>query len=215
MLRDRLVCGVADKKVQNRYLRESKLTYTEARDLAHAALTAAKDSKKLSEHDNGGVVIGVHKETVAHIDKNRSFRSRPGKGSSQRGPRLDNKGGGKHDASKCKFKEYVCRHCYKKGHLAAARELRAQEQINLVAATPREEDEYTLYSVSSKATKPFMVEVRLNGIDTAMEVDTGASVSILSFKPLRESGTTLRRSSAKLHLYRGVDPCSGNCRRQS
>ena len=71
---------------------------------------------------------------------------------------------------------------------------------------PSEEDEYTLYSVSSKATKPLMVEVKLNGIDAAMEVDTSVSVSILSeesFKPLHESGMTLHRSSAKLFTYTG------------
>ena len=51
-----------------------------------------------------------------------------------------------------------------------------------------------------------MVEVKLNGIDAAMEVDTSVSVSILSeesFKPLRESGMTLHRSSAKLFTYTG------------
>ena len=58
MLRDRLVCGIADKRVQNRYLRETKLTYTEARDMALAAETADKDSKRLQvENDNSGVMV--------------------------------------------------------------------------------------------------------------------------------------------------------------
>ena len=54
MLRDRLVCGIADKKVQDQYLRESKLTYTEALEMAQAAETAVKDSQKLrTSGDNG------------------------------------------------------------------------------------------------------------------------------------------------------------------
>ena len=108
MLRDRLVCGIGNKKVQNRYLRESKLSYSEARDLALAAETAVKDSKRLNEQDDSSIVMGVHKETVAHVDKHRFGKVRPGKGSSQRGPRPDHKDScyRKHDASRCRFKEY-------------------------------------------------------------------------------------------------------------
>lgn len=42
MLRDRLVHGVTEKQVQNRYLMESKLSYTVARDVD-------KDSQRLRE----------------------------------------------------------------------------------------------------------------------------------------------------------------------
>ena len=110
MLRDRLVCGVADKKVQNRYLRESKLSYSEARDLTLAAEIADKDSKRLSEQDDSSVAMGIHKETIAHVDKHRTCKSRSGK---QRGPRPEHKDscyrcGGKHEASRCRFKEYEC-----------------------------------------------------------------------------------------------------------
>ena len=114
MLRDRLVCSIAGKKVQNRYLRESKLSYSEVRDLALAAVTADKDSKRLSKQDDSGVVMSVHKETIAHIDKHRSCKSQSGKHSSQRGLRRDHKDlcyhcGSKHEASRCRFKkEYDC-----------------------------------------------------------------------------------------------------------
>ena len=115
MLRDRF-----DKRVQNRYLRETKLTYTEARDMALAAEIADKDSKRLQvENDDSGVMVppvslSSHKEgTVAHVDnhtdKSRVSRARPGKGSSQqRAPRSGGRNttcylcGGKHKASRCK-----------------------------------------------------------------------------------------------------------------
>ena len=45
LLRDRLVCGVFDKKVQHRFLQESKLTYKQALDMALAAEAARKDAK--------------------------------------------------------------------------------------------------------------------------------------------------------------------------
>ena len=50
LLRNRLVCGVLDKKVQHRFLQESKLTYKQAFDMALAAEAAHKDAKRLQEH---------------------------------------------------------------------------------------------------------------------------------------------------------------------
>ena len=204
MLRDRLVCGIADKRVQNRYLRETKLTYTEVRDMALAAETADKDSKRLQvENDDSGVMVppvtlNSHKEgTVAHVDKHtdksRVSRAQPGKGSSQqRAPRSGGRNttcyhcGGKHEASRCKYREYECHYCRKKGHLASVcrkkmRDLQTHpEKTHQVVADLSDEEEYTMYRIGSKATKPLIVGVKLNGIMTAMEVDTGASVSIMS-----------------------------------
>jgi hypothetical protein len=136
MLRDRLVCGIADKRVQNRYSRETKLTYTEARDMALAAETADKDSKRLQvKNDSGATVPPVsqsnHQEgTIAHVDKptnkSRVSRARPGKEQTQQ--RVSQSGsrsttcyrcGGKHEASKCRYKDYECHYCRKKGHLAS------------------------------------------------------------------------------------------------
>ena len=71
----------------------------------------------------------------------------------------------------------------------------------------KEEREYTLYHVSDKgSTKSLMVDVTLNGQLVQMEVDTGASVSLLGevhFKPLKEKGASLRPSKAKLTTYTG------------
>lgn len=66
-LQDHLVCGVADKRVQVRYFRESKLTYAEALEMAQAAETAFQ---KL--HSNDGVVstspvaVAYGEETTVH-----------------------------------------------------------------------------------------------------------------------------------------------------
>ena len=64
-----------------------------------------------------------------------------------------------------------------------------------VAPSRQEKEEYTMYQVNSKrSTKPLMVEVKLNGVTMQMEVDTGASVSLMGkahFKSLKEKGATL------------------------
>ena len=63
-----------------------------------------------------------------------------------------------------------------------------------------------MYTIRNRKTKPLIVNVELNGVSTSMEVDTGASVSIVSeqlFKKLRDQGVTLRPSGARLCTYTG------------
>ena len=222
MLRDRLVCGIADKRVQDRYLRESKLTYQEALEMALAAETAEKDSQKLraSGDDSHAALVAVtHKEETV-VQQVRPARSRLSKRSGQRGSPTGHKEsqcqrcGGKHDPTKCRFREYDCHYCKKKGHLAAvcrkkqAEAAQTAQQAHRVEVAPSEQGrEYNLYHVNDKgSTKSLIVDIKLNGQLTQMEVDTGASVSLLGevhFKPLREKGATLRPSSAKLSTYTG------------
>ena len=47
MLRDRLVCGIRDKRIQQRLLAEPELTFQKARELALAAETATRNSQDL------------------------------------------------------------------------------------------------------------------------------------------------------------------------
>lgn len=192
------------------------------------ALAADKDSKRLhvENGDHIGATVppmslnGQKEETIAHVDKPtdkpRFGRVRPGRGSSQqRSPQPEHNilslslwG----EASRCKYKDYECHYCRKKGHLASVcrkkkRESQAQqEQTHQVVAELSDEEEYAMYRIGSKATKPLIVGVKLNGIMTAMEVDTGASVSIMSeesFKSLRDRGTALGQLHAKLLTYTG------------
>ena len=44
MVRDRLVCGVNDIRIQNRLLQESKLTYDKAFEVAQSGEVATKDA---------------------------------------------------------------------------------------------------------------------------------------------------------------------------
>ena len=50
LLRDHLVCGVFDKKVQHCFLQETKLTYKQALDMALAAEATSKNAKCLQDH---------------------------------------------------------------------------------------------------------------------------------------------------------------------
>ena len=173
MLRDRLVFGVSDKKLQNRYLRESTLTYVQARDMALAAETADKDSRRLQDTSDacGSTLLYARSqqdETVANVRNSYNCRPRSGRPSSDTSSSSATSStcyrcGGKHDASKCHFKEYECRHCHKKGHLARVCRKKARdhasEQAHHVEASLSSDEEYTMYTIGSKTTKPFIVNV--------------------------------------------------------
>jgi len=118
LLRDRLVCGILDKRLQRRFLQEADLTYTQARDMALAAETTDKDSKRLQAHDSDPLPrLEVEDKAVHHVTK-------PPKPPMKKGPPSGHQDtgcyrcGGKHQASWCKFKDYECHFCKKKGHLA-------------------------------------------------------------------------------------------------
>ena len=224
MLRDGLVCGIA---VQDRYLHEGKLTYKEALEMAQAAETAVKDSQKLcasggDDNDAPPVVVTPGVETtVQHM---KTARSRPTKGkpttpqkgnSTHRGQEC-HRCDGKHDPSKCRFKEHESHYCKKRRHLAAVCHKKKQadnsqktEQAHQaeVASLRQEEPEYTMYHMdSAKSTKPVIVDVKLNGILMQLKVNMGASVSLMGeahFKALQEKGASLRPSTAKLSTYTG------------
>ena len=192
MLRDRLVHGITDKRVQDCYLREASLTYAEALGMALAAETAVKDSLKLRGDDLPPVVTSGHKDETAvhHVPQDKTTRSRPGR----RGAPSPTKGntnhkechrcGGNHDSARCCFKEYVCHYCKKRGHLASVcRKKKADtlkaEQTHQVGATLDEGEEYDMYTINDTgSSEPLIADVTMNGIPMAMEVDTGASVSL-------------------------------------
>ena len=90
---------------------------------------------------------------------------------------------------------------------AAAKADSSQEHANRVDEESSEEEPeqpYTLYRISSGSTKPILVGVTINGIDLEMELDTGASVSLISeetYHRLQGTGATLSESRARLFTY--------------
>ena len=126
-------------RVQKRYLRESKLSYTEARDMALAAEAADKDSQNIQgSTDTSGQITPVNtrkEETISHefiasLLRPRTDHAQLGRRSPrpqrerQQSTASDHRSncyrcGRQHNASRCQYKDYECRYCHKRGHLAS------------------------------------------------------------------------------------------------
>ena len=110
-------------------------------------------------------------------------------------------GGNNHGPLDCRFKDAECHSCRKKGHLAQvccksthgrtpqnqSKRLNQQQQSRTTHQVEAKEevsdssDCNNLFTLQVGAqTKPLTVTVKVNNCDLEMEVDTGASLSIIS-----------------------------------
>ena len=202
MLRDRMVCGCRDKQLQCRLLSEPDLSYDKAFKMARARETAEQEAKNLHPND----------ENPVH-----SLRS---KGPPQRKHSTKHENcyrcGGKHQADSCKFKTASCNYCHKQGHIANVCFKKAcdskKQPAKLTHQLHVDEEplgpEYAVHYAATPRTDPILVTVNLNSVDHAMEVDTGATLSVISNQTYntlwpKNKAPPLRPCSTRLKTYTG------------
>ncbi|XP_043944941.1 uncharacterized protein K02A2.6-like [Protopterus annectens] len=111
MLRDRLVCGIADDRIQRRLLAEPELSFEKALKLAQAIETANKDIRDLQPRTIEGVgsrcatPLPVHKVVGEHKSQGKS------------GQYACYRCGGEHLSRNCRCLNEKCHACRKKGHV--------------------------------------------------------------------------------------------------
>ena len=218
MLRDRLVCGIADSRLQRRLLAELDLTFKKALELAQAQETAEEGSKQMQQQHS----------LPSNVNKMSGSPRRP-QGSAEDKPCY--RCGGRHRSSLCQYKEAICRACSKKGHLA--RVCRSapgkpakqgaeqkgnnrpptrceQHSTHLVgmdneAGTEELAESYQLYNLQNSRSKPLEITLLVNQKELTMEIDTGAALSLISEKTIKtvwyNAQPTLEPSNVKLHTY--------------
>ena len=123
--------------------------------------------------------------------------------------------GGPHLAPKCTVTDAECKYCKKKGHLERVCKAKARQQRKESAhymesgdSDESEDSAYNLFTITDPNSAPIFVEVVLNSIPVQMELDTGASVSVLSnttYLDLQRQGHALplQPSPVKLKSYTG------------
>ena len=208
MLRDRLVCGVGNEQLQRRLLAEPELTFQKAMKLSQTFESAMQDARKLQDEPKHTPAVQVHalpegagnKSGPLHSQTSQCYRC-----------------GGNHRASSCKFKESICHHCKKKGHIAKQCRSRPKtvpsrrpqsngtKQTHQVTVDDSADQSYTMFNMPSTRTKPIQTSVNVEKQDIQMEVDTGAALSIISERVYKTFSPvpTLQPTQAKLCTYTG------------
>ena len=235
MLRDRIVCGINDDAIQRRLLAEPGLDYAKAVETARNMEAAARSMKELksgtpstSGHASGGSTAPqptVHRASSATISQESGLVSRPG-------PTCYRCGVKGHIAAKCTVdKKVVCHQCGKRGHIRRACKAKPNQvggkgkgKSRTVCRVEGDEEEEEpepagahLCHVKSRGvahSPPILVQVKLDDCLVSMEVDTGASMSLMSEATYGElwPGRVLQPSQVRLQSYsKETIPVVGCC----
>ena len=226
MLRDRLVYGINDKSIQKRLLVESKLTYKRAVELAQELKSADRDmqllhSKKAATESTQST-SGAGTQPVHKVGDGPSRRVASARGRSTTVTCFRCGAVGR-IARNCKIRpNVVCNACGKAGHIRRACQRRSVRAAPQTAPSPRrvirqvQEDssavsdlegdpiEEVLHQLNSPGgSPPMVVEATLDDLAVSMEIDTGASVSIMSEKVFRRlwPGRSLTPTKVRLCNY--------------
>ena len=155
MLRDRLVCGIRDIKLQRRLLAERGLTFAKAFELAQAAELAEKNAMDIQHSTTASVCTVQPPDSPAGMDNvnDACFRC-----------------GGRHSAADCRFKSVECYNCGKLGHLSrVCRSNKPGRSVGRDTAQRRPKDTYTLFTVAGDRSRaPLTQKVKLDGADLMM-----------------------------------------------
>ena len=186
-LLDRFICGVNNGRIQRRLLAETKLTFATAIQLAQSMEAAERDAQNLQQKPRS--VLAVETSVPSHGTG----------GMLQPCYRC----AGKHMSRDCCFKDFVCNYCGKKGNIARAcrskkdsqPKPRGRRRRSHTAHVLEEEDKpteteevtYRLFHLASQKADPLTATVRVNSATLLMEIDTGASVSVISESTYRSS----------------------------
>ena len=230
MLRDRLVVGLHDENIQRRLLSEKDLTLNKAMEIAHGMEVAKKNTLDIQAAKGSSVL----EDSVSQFSVNKIQRQSNVKRPEVRiqGRKLESTNlrpnqiqcyrctGTKHTAETCNFKDSECYYCHKTGHIAKAcikrSKSKRQDSANVVEDVEGAEDQesqdasiYTMFNVSGNKVGacPIMAEFDVGGKQVEMQVDTGASVSVINRGTHKRlfPEIPLRKSNAVLRTYTGED----------
>ena len=200
-------------------LQDPDLTFDKA---LKVALAADRDAQRLTVPTTTDKDLFTQKQEPpsAHVTPVHKVQPQRGKpqhyGERQQGTSIDcYRCGGKHNPSTCPCRQLVCHFCKKKGHLAKVCRKKAKsgsksEEAKYVGVQCGEPEGEYMFQVQARtgSTSPFHTTITVNGRPLVMEVDTGASVSLISettFNTIQKGLATLelKETTTRLQTYTG------------
>ena len=207
MLRDRLVCGINNDRIQRRMLAEKDLDFKKALQIATAMEAAEKNALDLQMKGAERATANLQITQEAKIEKVEDWR-------------------------KERFKP-ECWFCHAKGHVqkqcreywAEKEKRKSRKPFKSSKSVKKVQDEendsdtemYTVFKSKTDKEKPYQVSLELDGVEIEMEVDTGASLTVISEDTLKQvkkrAYLPLQKGTRRLKTYTGQEiPVAGVCK---
>ena len=234
MIRDRLVCGVNCEGIQKELLSEKDLTFERALAIAQGLEEADRNLREMGAPSKAApsASVVVKQEPVNQLRPSsgtRKKRSPDGRGQGSPSKTCHRCGRTGHRPNDCRFKEVSCNYCHGKGHIARAcrnkdKKPRAKPVRQVTDEDTEENPIEPLQAVKCTGNQvpPLKVRVSIDKCILSVEIDTGASRSVMSetqFKKLWPD-RALEPSSVRLQTYSkepltcvGQSKCAGRVRR--
>ena len=196
-LRDQFVCGLYFEAAQQKMLAESELGLDKAISMAQPYESARRES---SHH-----VVRHH-----GVTRRRCLVSKAAVANHNECQRCDGRG---HTSDKCRFRTYTCRFCNVKGHIAKACRKKKQNEKETLPRHAKggqrmhhieEAEVSTIHTLSDTKGCP-KVTLEVAGRDLELDVDTGASVTVLPRHVYSQylKHVQLQKSKIALRSYSG------------
>ena len=193
MLRDRLVWGIKDDSIQKKLLQEKDLTFQRALAIAQGSEAADRNLREMKapkqELDSNSKGVTVKSEPVHKVSRRNS-------NTKDLGVTCHRCGTTGHLATVCRFRDRTCHKCGKRGHLAKVCRSKSNSRqpplpkrptsrpVRQVGEETDSDDSLQLIQTLGEGQEgrqpPIQVHVKVDNCSVPMEVDTGASVSIMS-----------------------------------
>lgn len=165
-IRNQLVLGVKEKKIQQKLYETDSLTLEKAIQLAEVMETVLKGREEVTSSELNFI------EKKGAADNNGKALSSSNMGGSSKKGRCYRCGGTSHQANVCRFKELNCNYCKKKGHIA---------KVCLSKSNNNVIDLLSLNHVNTiNEFEKYLIRLNVNGHEVCFEIDSGCPVSIIN-----------------------------------